>query len=328
MSFLRRFLILILVALGIGSPWLVRDWLEAKSGSPREERIAGVIPRWVASLRERIPGLTSRAIPAGSEEASDISDRREPYPLAERTVRIVEGLFGLAPSALPVKAPSAETPRSRAIVAETSRRLAPDLATAGLVCGDPVVLRLFKEEGELEVWMKPSREPLYTLFKIHRIAAAAGRPGPKLREGDGQAPEGFYALVPAGLSPGTRHHLGLDFGYPNELDRALGRTGGEMMIHGGESAAGSFALAPAAIEEVYTLVEGALRGGQESVPVHLLPFRLTDARMDEIVRQRSPWTEHWINLKEGYDFFENVRLPPATAAVAGRNVFRLARAGG
>jgi murein L,D-transpeptidase YafK len=145
-----------------------------------------------------------------------------------------------------------------------------------------------------------------------------------LREGDGQAPEGFYEIRAGGLRPETRHHLGLDLGYPNRLDQSLGRGGSDIMIHGGEGSAGGFGLSSAVMDEVYALIDAALREGESSVPVHLFPFRLTDRRMDEVVEGRSRWTDEWVNLKEGYDFFENVRLPPAIGTERGRYDFRIA----
>jgi murein L,D-transpeptidase YafK len=302
----RRILFLFLVGIGVGSPWLVRDWLEVRSGERRSR----------TASREARVATADREFPA----------------FAQRTRRLFEGLFvgdssgaGLG-SLLSGRDEPAATPRSMAIVEEATARLAPSLAAAGLRAGDPVVLRLFKEERELEIWMKPAQESLYVLFKIHRLSAVAGGPGPKLREGDGQAPEGFYAVSRRGLRPETRHHLGLDFGFPNDLDQAKGRGGSEVWIHGGGSAAaGGYALAPAAMDEVYALVDAALRKGTASVPTHLFPFRLTDRRMDEVVKERSRWTDHWVQLKEGFDFFDNVRLPPAIDLAEGRPRFEIAR---
>lgn len=322
--FLRRSLLLVLLGAGAALPWLARDWLAANSASASSSAPSG----WRERIRDAWRGTESmEAAPdtLAVEEAVEQTEERQPYPLARQTRKMLAGFFGEKgdlPGAPPRPGPPS-TPRSRAIVEEASRRLTPELAKRSLKCGDPLVLRLFKEEGELEIWMRPSSEPHYTLFKILRLSASAGRPGPKLREGDGQAPEGFYSVPASALRPGTKHHLGFDLGYPNELDRHLGRSGSEMMIHAGETAAGAFALSPTAMEEVYALADAALRAGQGAVPVHLFPFRLTDKRMDRVVGAGSRWTEEWANLKEGYDFFENVRLPPAVGAEAERYSFRI-----
>lgn len=317
--FLRRSLSLFFVGIGLGSPWLVRDWMAARSDAPRPPSLWS---DWSGRIQERFRRPDDDL--SGEEEVTETAER-QPYPLASQTRRIVEGFFGATgtpPGERPGSGPPS-TPRSRAIVEAAASRLEPELGKLGLKCGDPVVLRLFKEEGELEVWMKPSSAPHYTLFKVHRVAASAGRPGPKLREGDGQAPEGFYGVSAEGLRPGTRHYLGLDFGYPNSLDRQLGRTGGEMMIHAGSTAAGAYSLSPEGMEEVYALADAALRAGAGTVGVHLFPFRLTDKRMDQVVEERSRWADEWINLKEGYDFFENVRLPPVLGIEAGRYAFHM-----
>jgi murein L,D-transpeptidase YafK len=320
----RRCVFLLLIGMGMGLPWFVQDWLANSDRDPAAAR------SWFEQVRDGI------GVPAGSGAPVSLAGtvetaERDPYPLASKTRRIVGGFFGGTGTGLtrgvggllPSTEPSS-TPRSRALVDAAVARLAPELGKLGLAAGDPVVLRLFKEENELEIWMKPSHEPLFTLFKVHRLSISAGRPGPKLREGDGQAPEGFYEIRAGGLRPETRHHLGLDLGYPNRLDQSLGRGGSDIMIHGGEGSAGGFGLAPAVMDEVYALIDAALREGEPSVPVHLFPFRLTDRRMDEVVEGRSRWTEEWVNLKEGYDFFETVRLAPAIGTERGRYDFRIA----
>jgi murein L,D-transpeptidase YafK len=320
----RRCVFLFLIGMGMGLPWFVQDWLATSDQSP------GLARSWFGRSIDRSEAASAAVEPGPGGDRAE-SAERTPYPFAAKTRRLVEGFFGGTGSGVPGGfggfLPSAEPPstsRSRALVDAAVARLAPELGKLGLAAGDPVVLRLFKEENELEIWMKPSHEPLFTLFKVHRLAVSAGRPGPKLREGDGQAPEGFYEIRPEGLRPETRHHLGLDLGYPNRLDQSLGRGGSEIMIHGGEGAAGGFGLTSGVMDEVYALIEAALREGEPSVPVHLFPFRLTDRRMDEVVEGRSRWTDEWVNLKEGYDFFENVRLPPAIATEQGRYDFRIA----
>lgn len=317
--FLRRSLILFTIGVGIGLPWLVRDWLNSRAEPSRKSPIGLGQTRTVGPRARLAPG------PEEIEKEREESAQLTPYPLASQTRRLIEGFFGgkgTPPGPRPEAGPSS-TPRTRAIVEATAVRLEPELSKQGLKCGDPVVLRLFKEEQELEVWMKPASEPLYLLFKVHRIAASAGRPGPKLREGDGQAPEGFYEVTAGQLRPHTKHHLGLDLGYPNARDRQLGRSGEGMMIHAGDSAAGAYALSPEGMEEIYTLADAALRAGHRKVPVHLFPFRLTDKRMDQVVEGQGRWMEEWIQLKEGYDFFENVRRPPVLGCEGGHYVFQL-----
>jgi murein L,D-transpeptidase YafK len=336
--FFRRSLSLFLIGIGIGSPWLVRDWLAARSMERKGSPVAAMEPSWTERLREKLRRFESGDESPEANLAETKSEpppavaEREVYPLASTTKRIMEGFLGgrggLDTGGLKDWFPSGSEPpateRSRSIVEASLAHLAPELATLGLKPGDPVFLRTFKEESELEVWMKPAEDPHYVLFKVHRLAASAGQAGPKIREGDGQAPEGFYSAKASSMRPETRHYLGIDLGYPNEYDQALGRTGSDLLIHAGEGAGGAYALSREAMNEVYALADAAFRGGQREVAIHLFPFRLTDARMDKIWAKPPRWTDEWVNLKEGYDFFENVRQPPLIGLESEDYAFRIA----
>ena len=340
----RLFISLFLLGVGVGAPWLVRDWLDARTRAGGEkvppssrtsafyEDLVEFSDRWKARFR-RDPGHSEEKEepePVAGEAATGRASERVPYPLAAKTKRIMEGLFP-SPSSSPGKAipfldpgKVPETPRTRLITKEVAERLRGELDALGLAPGDPVHLRVFKEESELELWMKSDDEPHYLLFKVFRLTHCAGQPGPKLREGDGQAPEGFYVASADSMRPETKHHLGIDLGFPNRYDRYHGFTGSDLMLHGGANAAGAYALSPEDMEEVYTLAEAGLEEGQKQIRISVLPFRMTDKRMDRAWRENSSSLEFWMNLKEGYDFFENVRLPPRVDIESGRYVFRLA----
>ncbi len=298
----RVFSILV-IGIGLSSPWLVRDWLS--SGTAGKLRIHSSTSSTEASRGE----------PTSDESSPDRDSSRSLSSIAHPDRRLIEGFFG--ESGVAPKAVIPETPRSRAITASATLKLEPELEKLGFRCGDSVVLRLFKEEGELEIWMQPDSESLYSLFKIVRLTASSGRLGPKTHEGDGQTPEGFYSILAKNLRPKTQHYLGLDLGYPNERDRQLNRTGSDLMLHAGKSAAGGYAISQDAMEELYTLCDAALRRASPEIPVQIYPFRLTDRRMDRTLTQGSAWLEEWTNLKEGYDFFENVRQPPRIDVVDG-----------
>ncbi len=135
--------------------------------------------------------------------------------------------------------------------AQSSRQaLKAALAAAGMALGDPAHLRIFKRESRLEVWLRPAGGPRFALFRSYPICAWSGTLGPKLMEGDRQAPEGFYRVGRRQLNPQSRHHLAFNLGFPNAYDRALGRTGSALMVHGGCSSVGCFAMTDAAIEEI------------------------------------------------------------------------------
>ncbi len=187
------------------------------------------------------------------------------------------------------------------------------IAQLGGEIGDPVYLRIFKEEAELEVWMQHGER--YHLIQTYPICAYSGDLGPKLREGDRQSPEGFYYVTKSRLNPNSRFHLSFNLGYPNRYDRVHGRTGSFLMVHGDCVSIGCYAMTDEKIEEIYELVEQALEQGQKIVRVHAFPFRMTEANMQR--HQGERWYAFWENLKEGYDFFESSNIPPEVG-VAGK----------
>ena len=172
--------------------------------------------------------------------------------------------------------------------------------------GDPVFIRLFKEEALLEVWIKT--EESYKHLKDYIICASSGHLGPKLKEGDRQAPEGFYKVRKRQLNPKSKFHLSFNLGYPNSYDRAHHRTGSFLMIHGNCVSIGCYAMTDEKIEEIYALVKSALNHGQPYVWVHAYPFRMTEENMN--LYEGNIWYDFWENLKEGYDYFEAEKVPP------------------
>ncbi|HSX62627.1 MAG TPA: L,D-transpeptidase family protein, partial [Tahibacter sp.] len=153
-----------------------------------------------------------------------------------------------------------------------------DLKPLGLQIGAPVFVRIFKREGELELWMA-GRDGGYTLFRTYPICRYSGDLGPKRRQGDNQAPEGFYRVARGQLNPASRYHLAFNLGYPNAYERAHGYTGDFLMVHGSCVSIGCYAMGDAAIEEIYTLADAALRAGQPAFEVHAFPFRLDAAAL-------------------------------------------------
>ena len=194
-----------------------------------------------------------------------------------------------------------------------------ELAEAGLSLGDEVHVRIYKAERVLEVWMRGEQGAPSRLFKTLDICTFSGNPGPKLKEGDHQAPEGFYRVGARQLNPNSRHHLSFNLGFPNQYDRSLGRTGSDLMVHGGCSSVGCYAMTDAGIDQIYAMVEAAIGAGQGDVDVHIFPFRMTGETMRE--HAASPDYGYWQNLKEGFDLFEAAHVPPTVGACRGRYVF-------
>jgi hypothetical protein len=96
--------------------------------------------------------------------------------------------------------------------------------------GAPILVRIFKEEAQLELWMKTGQR--YSLFKTYPICTFSGRLGPKLKTGDHQAPEGFYFVGRNQMNPYSQNHRAFNLGFPNLYDRSFGRTGSFLMVHG------------------------------------------------------------------------------------------------
>jgi murein L,D-transpeptidase YafK len=185
------------------------------------------------------------------------------------------------------------------------------LHAGGFEAGKQIFIRIFKKEAELELWIQkesPPAPPQFGLFATYPICAVSGGLGPKLRQGDSQAPEGFYAVGPKQLNPGSRYHLAFNIGYPNSYDRAHGRTGSAIMVHGSCVSDGCFAMTDPVIEEIYGLAREALRRGQPFFRVHIFPFRLTEANL--AAWANSPWAPFWRMLQEGYAYFERYKIPP------------------
>jgi murein L,D-transpeptidase YafK len=192
------------------------------------------------------------------------------------------------------------------------------LAEKGLTAGSPVMIRIFKQESELELWI--AREDRFEHFNTYRICFWAGGLGPKLREGDRQAPEGLYSVGLKQLYPKGRRPRSFDIGYPNTFDRSLARTGSYILVHGGCSSTGCFAMTDPVMDEIYALSERALREGQDRIDVEVFPFRMSQANL--AAHAHSPWFAFWLNLKEAYDAFERTHLPPKVSVCDRRYLIR------
>jgi len=211
-----------------------------------------------------------------------------------------------------------ESVRSREAIKRVMPYLTQKLQENGFQYGLPVFMRIFKQSNELEVWLKNSNS--FKLFKSYKICnyGFAGL-GPKEKQGDGKAPEGFYNVYPKSLNPASNFHLAFNLGYPNEFDRAHRRTGSALMIHGDCVSIGCYAMTDAGIEEIFALADGALRNGQKSFSVHIFPFRMTDENMSKY--GSSKFILFWDNLKQGYDYFEKKKIPPDIRVINRQYVF-------
>ncbi|MEP2776969.1 MAG: murein L,D-transpeptidase family protein [Luteolibacter sp.] len=210
--------------------------------------------------------------------------------------------------------------REKEVKARIGKDLTEALEEKDLALGSPVFIRAFKEERILELFVKDQKTGKYGLFRSYPIVAASGELGPKLAEGDGQVPEGFYYVPPAAMLPTSRYHLAFNIGYPNDYDKAHGRTGSFIMIHGSSVSIGCLAMTDAKIEEIYTICDAAHDRGQGYFRVHIFPFRMTEERMQQAADDAS--LPFWENLKTGYDLFEKNKVPPDVSVKNKRYVFK------
>jgi murein L,D-transpeptidase YafK len=182
----------------------------------------------------------------------------------------------------------------------------------------PILVRIFKEESELEVW-KEDQSGRMALLKTYPICRWSGDLGPKIRQGDRQAPEGFYTITPSLMNPNSNYYLSINLGYPNAYDRSNDRTGSFLMIHGDCSSAGCYAMTDEQIAEIYALARESFFGGQSSFQIQAFPFRMTPQNMAR--HRNSPHLAFWKMLKTGYDHFEVTRQEPKVDVCERRYVF-------
>ncbi len=171
----------------------------------------------------------------------------------------------------------------------------------------PILVRLFKQEAELEVW-KQDRSGRFALLKTYPICRWSGDLGPKAREGDRQAPEGFYSITPGQMNPQSAYYLSFNTGYPNAYDRALGHSGSQLMVHGDCSSRGCYAMTDEQIAEIYALGRESFFGGQKAFQFQAYPFQMTPLNMAR--HRNNPNMPFWKMIKEGYDHFEITRQEP------------------
>jgi murein L,D-transpeptidase YafK len=192
------------------------------------------------------------------------------------------------------------------------------MAQKGMSQSDPILIRAYKKEAEMEVW-KRGGDGRYALLKTFPICRWSGQLGPKTKQGDRQAPEGFYTVTPGQMNPNSSYYLSFDTGYPNALDRAKGASGNYIMVHGNCSSAGCFAMTDASMAEIYALARDSFAGGQRAFQFQSYPFRMNSTNFAKY--RNDPNVAFWRNLKEGSDHFEALREEPRVGVCGTRYVF-------
>jgi murein L,D-transpeptidase YafK len=202
--------------------------------------------------------------------------------------------------------------------APLSEKMIAEISAKNMDKESPILARIFKEESELEIW-KQNKDGQFALLKTYPICRWSGDLGPKKREGDRQAPEGFYTITPGQMNPNSSYYLAFNTGYPNAYDRAMGYTGAELMVHGDCSSRGCYAMTDEQIQEIYALARESFFGGQKSFQLQAYPFRMTALNMAK--HRNNPNFAFWKMLKEGYDHFNATHQEPKVAVCDRRYVF-------
>ena len=183
----------------------------------------------------------------------------------------------------------------------------------------PILLPIFKRR--IGASKSGNRRPpaVSSFSKLYPVCRWSGELGPKLHEGDYQAPEGFYAITPKLMNPNSSYYLAINMGFPNAFDAANDRDGSFLMIHGTCASVGCYAMTDEQIGEIYALARDSFLGGQPAFQVQAYPFRMTP---ENLARHRTnPNMPFWQMLKIGNDHFEATHLEPRVDVCDRRYVF-------
>jgi murein L,D-transpeptidase YafK len=222
------------------------------------------------------------------------------------------GCYGEDGYQLPTKAMKELSPQTLALLEQKS-----------MPKDSPILVRIFKEESELEVW-KQDTTGHFQILKVYPICRWSGDLGPKVNEGDRQAPEGFYTITPALMNPNSNYYLAINTGFPNAFDRANDRHGAFLMIHGDCSSRGCYAMTDEQIGEIYSLARESFLGGQQSFQIQAYPFRMTPTNLAR--HRTNPNMAFWKMIKVGNDHFEATHLEPKVDVCDRHYVFDAAQA--
>jgi murein L,D-transpeptidase YafK len=192
----------------------------------------------------------------------------------------------------------------------------------GMAKTSPILFRIFKDEHVLEVW-KQKNTGKFEMIANYNICAWSGTLGPKLNEGDRQAPEGYYPITPTQMNPASQYYLAINTGFPNLYDRAQGRTGTNLMIHGACSSSGCYSMTDDNVQEIFAFARDSFAGEQKEIMLQALPFRMTAEKMALYSKHKD--FMFWNMLKQGYDYFEITKTPPRMDFCENKYVFNVTR---
>ena len=140
-----------------------------------------------------------------------------------------------------------------------------------LTDGKPITILAFKDEQRLELWKE--QQANWEFVRSYPFTGFSGDLGPKLREGDGQIPEGVYRIEY--LNPYSSYHLSIKVDYPNSFDREMAAADGreelgyDIFIHGSSATIGCIPIGDQNIEEVFYIIA---KNGYRQATVIICPL--------------------------------------------------------
>lgn len=170
-----------------------------------------------------------------------------------------------------------------------------------------ILLIAYKDESELELWVKNRNGGSYNLLTTYRICRKSGELGPKRQQGDLQVPEGFYYIND--FNPNSNFYLSLGINYPNKSDEILSPhkdKGNAIYIHGSCVTIGCLPVTNDIIKGIYIYAVVSKSNSQDKIPVYIFPCRLDSLNFEKLKNKyKTDLTllDFWKNLKEGYDKF-------------------------
>lgn len=199
-----------------------------------------------------------------------------------------------------------------------------------------VLFRAFKHEMEYEIWVADKRSDTLKLLITVPVCAVDYRPGPKLMQGDGKTPEGFYTCKLLYGSSNGFMWIKLnnseidDFGtvgygssfklcleYPLQIDRSRTRKfsgntspGSAICIHGNCVTAGCISFKNRDYLPVFLSAKFHDSKTYGYPKIHIFPFRFTDEKInsfsEEVYSDMPPedLISFWNEIKVAYDLFE------------------------
>ena len=179
-----------------------------------------------------------------------------------------------------------------------------------------VLIRIFKEEKTVELWLKAKNADKYIYYTSYPICRSSGILGPKRTEGDLQVPEGFYMVN--FFNAYSDYYLAMQVDYPNQSDKILGHKpfGGQIMIHGNCVTIGCIPITDDKIKELYLICLFSKGAGHEVI-VHSFPFKLDTTKLEGVKKQYGkPLIDFWSNLAIGYNYFEDKKQLPQIMVAA------------